>query len=257
MDNETEKRLKAYVEKGIGPLCPEAQSCVNEAIKKRDVYVHFVVRLEKRVDALVQRKIANFGETIEGINEAKEEIEKIKSKTAKKYLALYKLQDEVRDYDIPFFGDWQKHIDQIREIEESLRPFEESIANLEAKIEGFNQIPEKKRLLHSIDVAQSMYEDIYWLLVKGSCYDKAFSAQEFFKQDIERQWCEQEKRVKKTTGYEIKTLPRYEGFWKPEDVNAWKEVAEEQFKAMQKRWYEKIETVYLKKQTEDRKNDSL
>ena len=223
---------------------PETKEIVNEAVKKYEAYENYVKYLDKKVLAFQRKKVEVFQEK----GELKEEYRKEFMKginERKRFLILEKRNIKVD----PSSSRWaEEDFAEMKKLKETLKPSEQKIKEIEERIETLKFTETKQRLNHDIDVAQSMYEDVVWLLMKATLFEEAHSAQEQLKQ-------QRLAEMKGKSTPNCKIFPQYEGYWKPEEKDLWKTLAEEEFKRRQKKYYENLEKILEKRKKEHEKEE--
>lgn len=221
---------------------PETQEIIDEAVKKYEAYENYVKYLDKKVLAFQRKKVEVFQEK----GELKEEYRKEFMKginERKRFLILEKRNIKVD----PSSSRWaEEDFAEMKKLKETLKPSEQKIKEIEERIETLKFTETKQRLNHDIDVAQSMYENVVWLLMKATLFEMAHSAQEQLKNERLA-----EMKAKDTPN--CKTLPQNEGYWKPEEKDLWKTLAEDEFKRRQKKYFENLEKILNKRKKEQEK----
>ena len=227
----------------------ETKEIIDEAVKQYEAFENYVKYLDKKITSFQRKKVDAFVETHELKEQRKKEI--LESPRQRKRLYTLKIRNagvvpsSSRNAELDY--------EEIEELETVLKPSEDRIREIEERIETLKFAETKKALFHEVDIAQSMYEEVVWSLMKASLYEKAHSAQEKIKTDVEQKWRKFEKEVKDKQGYEYKILPKYEGFWKPEEKDLWKTLAEEEYRRQRNLYYSNLEKI-LNKRKEDQKN---
>jgi hypothetical protein len=242
----------------------EAKEILEEMKAKYFIFKNYFEHLEKRTHFLTQKRISTFGETVEGIHKAKEEISKEYERTSEERDRLFRLLNHTTveralgvDPKKIVIGvhvenaEEKKYLEfdfaDIAKLEETVKPSDAKIAELKAKIHKLNRTEERKALLHDVDVCQSLYEDLFWVYVKSLLYEQGFKIQEKFRLERMQEMKDKDSKMWKLHHLIFKTTPQHEGYFKPEEKDMWKIQAEKEFKILQTRYYENAEKI-LKQQ---------
>jgi hypothetical protein len=223
---------------------PETKEIILEAKKQYVAFNNYVEYLDKKVTALQKRKVEAFLET----HELKEKWKKEVLETAKERKRMYTLIKRNIRVDPSSSRSAEMDIEEIKELKQKLNPSLAKTELIEAKIKELQFTETRKALLHEVDVAQSMFEETAWLLMKASLYESAHSAQEQLKQQRLA-----EMKAKSTAN--CKYSPQHEDYFLPKEKDLWKSLAEEEFKRRQKKYFENLEKILEKKRKEAKKNE--
>ena len=218
---------------------PETSAIILEAKKKYEAFCNFYEYLDKKVLAFQIKKASTFQEKHD-LNE-EHRTEHIKGiKERKRFLLL-----EKRNIGIDPSSSRTVEMDfaEMKELEKTLKPSDDRIAEIKQRLETLKFSETKQTLNHDVDVAQSMFDDVVWLLMKASLYEEAHSWQDKI---IQKRLAEMNKKG---------ILPQHEGYLKTEDRDTWRKLAEEEFKRRQKTYYENLEKIFHKRKLEREKEE--
>lgn len=216
---------------------PETSAIILEAKKKYEAFCNFYDCLDKKVTAFQIKKASTFQEKHDLNEEYRtEHMKGIKER--KRFLLL-----EKRNIGIDPTSSRTVEMDfaEMKELEKTLKPSDDRIKEIKERIETLKFAETRQALNLDIDIAQSMYEDVIWLLQKASLYESAHSAQDELKNE---RLVEMKKRG---------VIPQYEGYFKPSEKDLWKSLAEAEFKKRQKTYYENLEKISHKRKLEKEK----
>jgi len=222
----------------------ETSAIILEAKKKYEAFWNFYECLDKKVVAFQIKKASTFQEKYELRDEHRtEHMKGIKER--KRFLLLEKRNIGVNPSSSRLV---EMDFAEMKELEKKLEPSETRIKEIKQRLETLKFSETKQALLHDVDVAQSMYEDVVWLLQKASLYEVAHSAQDELKNERLA-----EMKAKDTPN--CKTLPQHEGYFIPSEKDLWKTLAEAEFKRRQKKYYENLEEIAHKRKLEREKEE--
>ena len=180
-------------------------------------------------------------------HELKEKWKKEVLETAKERKRMYTLIKRNIRVDPSSSRSAEMDIEEIKELKQKLKPSLDKTELIEAKIKELQLTETRKALLHEVDIAQSMFEDVVWLLMKASLFEEAHKWQENIIQKRLREMKRQE-----TPNFKI--IPLYEGYHVSEDRDTWRKLAETEFERRRKKYFENLEKIF-KKRKEDKKNE--
>jgi hypothetical protein len=225
-------------------LFPETQKVLEDAKKQCEAFNNYVECLDRKVLAFQKKKVEVFQEKGELKEEHRKEF--LKGINERKRLLLL----EKRNIDVdPSSSRWaEEDYAEMKELKRKLEPSEKRITEIKQRIETLKFAETKKALFHKVDIAQSMYESVVWLLVKASLFEEAHSAQEDLR--LERI---QEMKNKDTPN--CKYSPQHEGYFLPEEKDLWKTLAEAEFKRRQQKYYENLEKIQNKRKEDQEKEE--
>lgn len=216
---------------------PETKEIILEAKKKHEAFENYVKYLDKKVMSFQRKKVEVFQEKHDLKDEYTKEF--MKGINERKRVLLLEKRNIGVD---PSSSRWvEEDFAEIKKLKETLKPSEDRIKEIEERIETLKFTETKQRLNHEVDVAQSMYEDVVWLLMKATLFEEAHSAQEKLKNE----------RLAEMKRKGI--LPQYEGYFKPKDRDLWKSLAEDEFKRRQQKYFENLEKIFKKRKKEQEK----
>jgi len=219
----------------------ETSAIILEAKKKYEAFCNFYNFLDKKVVAFQIKKASTFQEKHDLKDEHRtEHMKGIKER--KRFLLL-----EKRNIGVDPSSSRLVEMDfaEMKELEKTLKPSDDRIAEIKQRLETLKFSETKQLLNHDVDIAQNMYEETVWLLIKASLYEEA------------HKW--QDKIIQKRLGEMNKKgiLPQHEGYFKTEDRDTWRKLAEAEFKRRQNKYFSNLEEIShrrkLEKEKEERK----
>lgn len=218
---------------------PETEKIILEAKKKYEAYEAFYNFLDKKVVAFQIKKASTFQEKHDLKDEHRTEYMK-GIKERKRFVFLEKRNiginpESSRTVEMDFA--------EMKELEKTLKPSDDRIAEIKQRLETLKFSETKQALNHDVDVAQNMYEETVWLLIKASLYEEAHKWQDKI---IQKRLGEMKKRG---------TKPQHEGYLKTEDRDTWKKLAEAEFKRRQNKYFENLEEISHKRKLEQEKEE--
>lgn len=221
---------------------PETKEVILEAKKQYLAFENHMKLLDKKVVALTRRKVGVFQEK----HELKEEYRKEFMKginERKRFLILEKRNINVD----PSSSRWaEEDFAEMKKLKETLKPSEDRIKEIEERIETLKFAETRQALNHEVDIAQSMYEEVVWLLQKASLYEEAHRWQDKIIQKRLR-----EIKAKDTPNF--KFIPQYEGYLKNEDRDLWRKLAEAEYQKRRKTYFENLEKIQNEQKKEQEK----
>jgi hypothetical protein len=214
---------------------PETREIILEAKKKYDAFQNFYEYLDKKVTAFQIKKAKTFQEKHELENEHRTEIMK-GIHERKRFLLLEKRNIGVDPESSRLV---EMDFQEMQELKKVLKPSDNRIAEIKQRLETLKFSETKEALNHDVDIAQSMYEDVVWLLQKASLYEEAHMWQDKI---IAKRLAEAKKRGNKLQN---------DGYLKNEDRDAWRKLAEAEYQKRRNKYFENLEKI-LAKQKLDR-----
>ena len=223
---------------------PETKEIILEAKKKYEAFCNFYECLDKKVVAFQIKKAKTFQEKHDLKNEhLTEHMKGIKER--KRFLLLEKRNIGVDPSSSRFV---EMDFEEMKALEKTLKPSDDRIKEIKERLETLKFSETKQALLHDVDVAQSIYEETVWLLIKASLYEEAHSAQDEIKNERLA-----EMKAKDTPN--CKTLPQHEGYFIPSEKDLWKTLAEAEFKRRLNKYYENLEEIFHRRKMEQEKEE--
>ena len=218
---------------------PETSAIILEAKKKYEAFCNFYNFLDKKVLAFQIKKASTFQEKHDLHEEhITEHMKGIKER--KRFVLL-----EKRNIGVDPESSRLVEMDfaEMKELEKTLKPSDNRIAEIKQRLETLKFSETKQLLNHDVDVAQNMYEETVWLLIKASLFEEAHRWQDKI---IEKRLAEMKKKG---------ILPQHEGYLKSEDRDTWKSLAEAEFKRRQNKYFENLEKISHKRKLEREKEE--